>query len=769
MKDAVEVIAGEPEFRVVHHSVKRSDAKGKILGTVRYAADYELPGMLYAHLVRSWMPSARIVRRDATRARQLPGVVAVLFGEDVPNNEVTFDVPGQQFEIKALKASGCVLATERIRYHGEPIALVIASTEDVLTEAEALMDIELEELPGVFDAESALDKDAPLLHETGNLLGSWSVDDGDIDAALRDADIVVDGEYQTQVADPAYLEPEAGVAWLGDDGVLNIRVSTQVLEHYRDVARVLGVPESRVRVIAPYVGGGFGGKEDMTVEPYLGLATYRTGQPVKMVWTRQESLLARAKRHPVRVRYRTAAKFDGTITGQDVEVLADAGAYPALSAFVLLYSTITASGPYRSESVRVRARAVYTNNIPSSAFRGFGCMQVVLGYESQMDKLAEAIGVDSGELRKRNALRKGDRMPFGQPVATDVWLPQCIDAAQAAIGKEPQPQDERHAVGRGLACNIQPYGRLVWLNDTSSSWVGFEHDGTVIVRCGVPDVGGGQASSLAQIAAEVLGVEYEEVTVHFGDSALTPLAGTTTATRQLYMSGNATLSAATLVRDHVLDGVAEMSGLDRSLLRMESRGVVGPNKVIPIVDALVMCAQVGIPIAALSSFNSPRGQESGEQLKADRIYPDATFGAHVADVEVDLDTGAVRVIGYAASHDVGRAINPQSVAGQIIGGVAQGIGFALYERVILRDGYNFTTGFFQYAIPSAQDLPDIKCSILESGEGLGPFGAKGIGEPPIGPCAAAIASAIHNAIGVRPTRLPILAEDVIELLSQARG
>jgi len=607
-------------------------------------------------------------------------------------------------------------------------------------EAEALVEIEYEELPCISDPDLALAPGAPLVHESGNLAAFWSIDAGDIEAAFKVADVIVEGEYHCQAVDHAYLELESGVAWLDDEGVITIRCSTQVVEHYRDVARILGLPHGRVRVLAPYLGGGFGGKEDMTVEPYLALAVFRTGRPVKMTWSRQESLLARPKRHPMRFRYRTAALSDGTILGHDVDVLVDAGAYPLLSAYVLLYMSVNVTGPYRSPNARVRSQAVYTNNTPNSAMRGFGSMQAVLGYESQMDRLASALGIDRAQLRRQNSLTKGDVIPVGQRMQTSVWLPQCIDAVLEAAGPRPQPRDDRRVVGRGLACNIGPYGRVVWLNDSASAWVGFELDGSLVVRCGVTDVGGGQVASLAQIAAEVLGVELDRVTVHFGDSARTPLAGTTTATRQLMMSGNATLEASLRLRSQVLAAVAETCAFPESALEIGPGGVTTPNGVVPITEALAMCIRAKYPIDAMGTHYGPRGEGfEGHQVRTNRIYPDATFGAHIADVE-----------------------------GQIAGAVAQGIGYALSERIVFEDSFNRTGGFFQYTIPNSVDLPDIRCVILESGDGLGPFGARGIGEPPIGPCASAIASAVEDAIGVRPTRLPILAEDVIGYLA-ARG
>ena len=756
------------ELRVVNRPLPRRDAAEKIAGSTRYAGDHALAGMLHARLVRAQVPSARLLRRDVSPALAVPGVVAVLLGEDVPNNEVRVDVPGQTVAVGALKASMQVLATDRVRFAGEPIALVVAETEDALAWACDEVEIEYDGLPVVSDPEAALREDAPKVHEQGNLLAEWNIDAGDVESAFAEADVVIEGEYETQLVDHAYLEPEAGVAWIDDDGVLTLRVATQVVEHYRDVSRILGVPESKVRVIAPYVGGGFGGKEDMTVEPYLALAAARTGRPVRMQWTRNESLLARAKRHPNRMRYRTAARSDGTILGQDVEIISDAGAYAYLSALVLLYSSVHACGPYRVDNARVRCKSVYTNNPPTSAFRGFGGMQVVLGYESQMDELARRLGLDPGDIRKRNALRRGDRLPVGQTIDTEVLLSETIDAVRECAGEKPTPTGPRKAVGRAIASNMQSYGRLVWLNDSAAAWVGFQMDGSLTVRCGVQDVGGGQASSLAQIASEVLAVDMDRITVHFGDSSLTPLAGTTTATRQLLMSGNAVYEASGMLRDQILGAVAVETGQPVDSLVMTPDGILGMNQTIGLIDALLVCRRGYVPIEALRTFFGPKGTEVTKELRGERIFPDFTFGTHLADVEVDLDTGQVKLLRYVAAHDVGRAINPLSVEGQIAGGAVQGIGQALLEEVVVQDGVNLTGGFFQYLIPTAADVPDIEVVILESGEGMGPFGARGIGEPPVGPPLAAVSSAITDAIGSRPTKLPITPERVLACIEEGR-
>ena len=763
MTETLPAPAATQQTRVVNQAIKRQDSQEKLLGRTRYAGDFDIAGQLYARLVRAPLPSAEIVSRDASAALQVPGVVAVLFAEDVPNNDIPTNTAG--IKGRPLPPSW-VLAADRVRYHGEPVALVVAENQRALAAAEALVDVEYDALPVVSDPEAALEADSPEVHEGGNLLSQWRIDRGDVDKAFAEAPIVVEGRYETQFVDHAYLEPETGVGWLDDDGVITIRVSTQEIEHYRRIARVVGLPDAKVRVQAPYLGGGFGGKEDMTVEPYLALAVQRTGQPVRMVWSRQESLTARAKRHPVRMRYRTAAAADGALLAHDVEIVSDAGAYPLLSGFVLLYITLNATGPYRCPNVRVHSRAAYTNNTPSSAFRGFGGMQPVLGYESQIDKVADALGRDRVEVRKANAYRTGDRLPAGQPIETAVWLPQCIDAVVEAIGPRPEPSSPEHRVGRGLGCNVQPYGRVVWLNDSASAWVGFELDGGVVVRCGVPDVGGGQVSSLAQIAAEVLDVPIEQVTVHFGDSARTPLAGRTTATRQLYMSGNAVLSAAQELRTQLVDGVARDTGHRAEELTLTEGGVITPDGVVPLPEVVAMCLANGVAINAMRTYFAPTGKPVTELIDSERIVPDFTFGAHAAYVEVDTRTGEVRPLRYVAAHDVGRAINPLSVRGQIEGAVVQGLGYALSERIVYDEGVNLTGAFYQYAIPTAADCPEIEVKVLESGEGVGPFNARGIGEPPIGPCAATIASAVEDAVGARPTTLPMLAETVLACVAE---
>ena len=768
---------------VAHH-----DFVDKVRGSMQYADDWQLPGMLYGKVVRAQQPSATIRSIDCEQARRLPGVAAVLTADDVPANTVLEEASG--LGVTVIETP--VLAHSVVRYEGEPVALVAADTPATAELAAELIFVEYEDRPSVFDAEEALRPDAPRLHGPGvvavdrheyaeegvtaevevgdngsNVLIEWALGRGDVEQALAEADIVVEGVYRTHRVDHAYLEPEAGVGWVESDGVVVLRVSTQVIEHAREIAEVLKVPHNKVRVIGTYMGGGFGGKEDMTVEPYLALLVWKTRKPVKMVWSRQESLLARVKRHPITMRYRTGTTRTGEIVAQDIDLIGDAGAYPHLSPRVLFAAAVVAAGPYRTSTARIRSRAVFTNNVPTSAFRGFGAMQVTLGYESQMDRLARALALPSDEVRRRNFLNKGDTLPTGETLDTAVALPETLDYVLRELGERPQPSQPHRLVGRGVACNMQPYGRAVFFADQASCWMSLEPDGALVIRAGVTDLGGGQAASLCQIAGEVLGIPLDTISVHIGDTALTPPTGGTYATRQLYMSGNAALKTAVELRAKLADVAAELLDATSDAIEFVDGTVGAANGgKMALADLVTACQRLGVAPSHLGVFNAESG-EFDPQSGQGRTFPDFTYGTHGCDVEVDPDTGQVSILQYVACHDVGRALNPLRVAGQIEGGAVQGIGYALAEEVVVLDGSTQSTLFADYLIPAAPDLPDIRSHFIESGEGKGPFNTRGIGEPPIGPPAAALASAIEDAIGVRMTDLPFKPERVLEALARS--
>ena len=755
-----------PGYRVVGTSPAHHDFVDKVKGSLHYAADWRLPGMLHGRVVRGQVPSGRILSVDVAQARALPGVVAVITAADVPSNRIVEMASGGLAELEVAMP---VLAVDRVRYLGEPVALIAAVTQQIADDAAELVTVDYDELPGVFDVHAALAAGAPKVHDAGNTLVTWEIGCGDAEAALAAADVVVAGEYTSQHVEHAYLEPEAGVGWV-ENGVVTLRVSTQVIEHAATIAGILGLPASKVRVIAAYMGGGFGGKEDMTVEPYLALLVWHTRRPVRMIWDRQESLLASTKRHPFVMRYRTGAASDGTITAQQVEILGDAGAYPYLSPRVLFAAAALACGPYRVPNATIAARAVFTNNVPASAFRGFGAMQVVFGYESQMDLIAGRLGLSRTQVRERNFLVKGDRLPTGERLATCVEVSQSMHRALAMLGEPASPSGPGKRVGRGIGCNRHPYGRTIWFRDRASAWLSLQADGTLLIRSGITDLGAGQAASLCQIAAEVLGTPLDGISIYIGDSALNPPAGGTFATRQLYMSGNAVLAAARELRDRIAPVAAELLGVPAGDL-VFADGAVRPAGPPPggvsltLAELAAACEQRGVHTAHLSIWRAEAGSFDPRTGQGDS-FPDYTYGTHAAEVEVDVETGEVTVLRYAACHDVGRAINPMRVEGQIQGGAMQGLGYALTEDLGIEDGYVQSTLFANYLIPNSYDFPDVQVDIIESGEGKGPLGARGIGEPPIGNVAAAIASAVHDAIGSRPTRLPITPERVLALLDE---
>ena len=544
-----------------------------------------------------------------------------------------------------------------------------------------------------------------------------------------------------------------------------------MIEHAREIAEILELPHSRVRVIAAYMGGGFGGKEDMTVEPYLAALVWTTRQPVRMVWTRQESLLARQKRHPFVMHYRTGASDDGTIVAQDIRILGDAGAYPLLSSRVLFAAGVNATGPYRCTDARVESVAAFTNTVPTSAMRGFGAMQVVFAYEAQMDRVAQVLGLDPAAVRERNFVARGDRRVTGEEIDTEPGTRECLRRVLDELGPPSAASSPGRRIGRGFACSMQPYGRSVFFADRASCWIGLERDGTVVVRAGVTDLGAGQSASLANIAGEVLGVTVERTTVHIGDSALTPLTGGTFATRQLYMSGNATLKVARILRDKIAPVAAEMLGCEPGELQFaENRVAVAehPDRSISLAELGREAQDRGVHPYHHGTFEAETGSFDPATGKG-RTYPDLTHGAHGAEVEVDEETGEVRILKYVACHDVGRAIDLQRVEGQIQGAVAQGIGYALSENIEVVDGVVQSTLFADYLIPTSLDLPDIKAIGLELYPGKGPLGARGIGEPPIGPPAATLASAIQDATGVRLRELPMSPERLRAALRETAG
>ncbi len=759
-----------PELRQIGKPLRKVDALGKAVGTTVYAGDLSMPRMLHAKVFRSTQPHARIKRLDVSKARALPGVTCVLTGAELTDAKLVTDMPGQTGQKKRAGSDAPVLASTVVRHIGEPIALVAAETLEIAERALKLIEIDYEPLAGVYDPIEAMKPGAPILHEPDNIVARWKIRKGNVEAGFEEADLIVENTFRVPFVEHAYIEPEAGVAWVDDRDVINIRVCTQVIEHFRSIARAVGVPQNKIRIQGTMLGGGFGGKEDITVEIYLALLAKHTRRPVRLVYTREESIEVHCKRHPFIIKHRTGVKRNGRITAAHIELIADSGAYPYLSPYVLLYATVMSPGPYRIDNLHVDSAAVATHNVSSSAFRGFGGPQACAAYEQQMDEIATALGMDPLEVRRINYVKTGDRTSTGQVIETAAWLEETATRALAALG-EKTPDHGPIKIGRGFASYLQSYGRITWLHDTSQAWVGVELDGTIVIRCGVPDLGAGQANSLCQIAAEILGVPLDQLTIYSTDSATTPLAGTSTATRQLYMSGNAVFMAASNVRKVILDRAARQFEEDADQLDMADGQIfvkANPAQSIALADFAKVCAAEGLHLSNLAIFRAPFTDPIDPESGQGRVFPDFTFGAHAVEVAVDTETGQVELLKSVACHDVGRAINSAAAEGQIVGGSMQGLGYALMEDLLIKDGVIRAPTLSEYLIPTSMDFPATQAIILESGSGVGPFGAKGIGEPALTPAAPAVANAVTDAIGVRIHELPITPERVLVALDQKR-
>ena len=760
-----------PELRQVGKPLRRIDAMGKAVGHTTYAGDFTMPDMLHAKVLRSTEPHARIVRLDVSQAAALPGVACVLTAADMENaGKLTTDLPGQTGQKRRAGTDAQVLAAEIVRYVGEPIALVAAETIETAEQALKLIKVGYELLPGVFDPHDALEPGAPVIYEPDNLVARWKIRRGDVDRGMSAADLIVENTFHVPFQDHAYIEPEAGLAWMDGQGVINIRVCTQVVEHFRSIARALGLPHNKIRVRGTMLGGGFGGKEDITIEIFLALLAQKTGRPVRLAYTREESLIGHSKRHPFTITHRTGVRRNGRLTAAEIRLVADSGAYPYLSPYVLLYATAMASGPYRIPHLKVDGYAAATNQTSASAFRGFGGPQACFAYEGQMDAVARELNMDPLELRKINYLHTGDPIATGQVIDSAAWLEETASHALAALG-EKTPHRGPVRTGWGFASYFQSYGRITWSHDTSRAWVGLELDGTAVIRSGVPDLGAGQINSLAQITAEILGVPLHDITVYATDSAVTPLAGTSTATRQLDMSGNAVSMAAGAVRKVLLERAQrhfeeEIENLDLAdgCVFVKS----DPEQSMPLGELAAICAAEGLELSNLAQFNAPFTGPLDPETGQGRIWPDFTFGAHAVEVAVDMETGQVDIVKSVGCHDVGRAINPDACEGQIIGGAHQGLGYALLEGYRMEKGQVVTPTLAEYLLPTAVDFVPSQALIFESGTGKGPFGSKGIGEPALTPAAAAVANAVADAVGARVCELPLTPERVLEAIDRAR-
>ena len=745
----------------------RPDAVEKVTGQALYTDDLKFEDMLHARAKRAMLPHAIVRRIDVSKARNLPGVAAVLTAEDIPgeinHGLVIYDWP-------TLVGVG-----ERVRYVGDSVAIVAAETREIATQALDFIDVEYEPQLVINDPVQARQPDAPALHPDGNLLKHIKVRKGDMQQGFAEADIVLEHTFHTQITDHAFLEPECSIARLTEDGRVEIYVGSQIPYSDRSqTARVLDLPEDRVRVIGQLMGGGFGGKEDIMGQIHVALLAKATGRPVKLLFDRHESLLVHPKRHATQIRVKVGAKKDGRLTAVETELYGDTGAYASLGEKVLTRATTHSSGPYDVPNARADCYAMYTNNPPAGAFRGFGVTQSAFAVESMMDMLAEKLDIDPVELRRTNALHVGSLTNTGQLLRESVGLDECIDRVAAELKRQggnepflsrPVPGSLHLRRAWGFAVAYKNTGLGGGAPDKAGAEVELYSDGTLEVRTSSAELGQGLVTVLRMVVAQEFNLPAERVKVLVMDTDLTPDGGPTTASRQTFVTGNAARHAAQTLRQAVSATLAEKYDVPPAQIRFIEGLAQVDGHVVPLGDVVALMHAEGREPRTLYEYWAPETQPLGEGGDMHFAF---SFAAQAAEVEVNTLTGEVRVLSVIAANDVGRAINPLGLKGQIEGGIMMGLGNALTEHFIVEDGKVFTDRLARYRMPSIVLTPEITPIIVEHPVAEGPYGAKGVGEIVSIPTTPAITNAIYNAVGVRVDSLPVDQAEIVRLMDLSR-
>ncbi len=730
--------------KIIGQSIQRVDAVGKVTGEALFPGDLSMDSMLHMKVLFSERVHARILSIDTREAQVQPGVVAILTAKDVPVNEYGLIIPDQP----VLCGPGSDKPdADIVRTLMDHVALVIAETEEAAAEALKLIQVEYEDLPAVFDPLEAMEDGAPQLHADtpNNIAKHFVVRKGEMEDGWKKADVIIEGTYTTSWQEHAYLQPEAGLAYIDEEGRVTVEVGGQwTHEDQEQIYHALSLPPEKVRVIYPAIGGAFGGREDMSVQIILALAAYKLQRPVKIVWSREESITGHHKRHPYHIEAKWGATRDGMLTAAEMRVVSDSGAYLYTSGKVLGNATLACTGPYLIPNVKVDTFTVYTNNIPSGAFRGFGGPQGAFAAESQMNKLAEALGMDPVELRLKNVLREGDLLSVNSPLPPGVSMAEVIEECAKRGGWEqagsswkreetPEASAPTRRRGIGFASGFKNVGFSYGAPEQCEAIIEL-HGGAeieeVVLRHAAAEVGQGAHTALAQMAAEAAGVPFEKVRLLMSDTAITGNSGSVSASRMTFMAGNS-------IRGAVKEALEAWDDEER-------------------------------PAIVHHTYYAPKttmfDPETGE------CDPNVAYGyvAEAVEVEVDLETGLIDVINVICADDVGYAINPQNVQGQIEGAVVQAFGYAVMEHFQSHNGKVQTPHLSSYLIPTVMDIPHkVDSLILEFAEERGPWGARGMAEMPYIPLAPAIAAAIHDATGIWFDSLPLIPDRIVSRLREA--
>ncbi|WP_333650500.1 xanthine dehydrogenase family protein molybdopterin-binding subunit, partial [Lacrimispora sp.] len=749
--------------------------------------------MLHMHLVRSKEVHADILRIDYEKALKMPGVEAVITSQDVPGE----DGFGVYYHDQP------VLAKNKIRFYGEPVAAIVAETLEEAEEAEKLIEIEYSKLPIVSSVEEAVNCKS-VLHEDhpNNIVSTTSVIKGDVESGFSNSDVIIEQDYSTQCVEHAYLETEAGLAYLDPDGVLVVKSCDQDITHHRMLlAKILNMPISKIRVIMTPVGGGFGGKEDMIYQGILAIAALKTKRPVKLVFSRKDSMIGSAKRHPVFLHHKIGVNKNGKIQAIEIDIKADGGAYCFSTKGTVAKAAMLGAGPYEIDNVKVISKGYYTNNTPSGAMRTFGVLQPTFAIESTIDICSQRLGIDPIELRLINGLKDGGTTHTQQVlgrVAYSQTLKKCAQIAKWESGpsnirgqvrkdlkgdqvaepfipgsefKSPAALElckSRFKYGRGVGTSWYGIGRAATV-DKAGAFVEIDDGGTAKILTGVTELGEGILTVLTQIAADELGMYPEDIIIGDNDTARAPEAAHAGASRQSYMIGNAVLNACRDVKEKFMKEIAAYWNVNSSSIYMKNRRIFVPghsNYNLSLKEAVDICKKVR-GIVPLGSGTFTAHHEAIDPIDGKgKPWQAYVFGTQIAEVAVDSSTGEVHVLGIWASHDVGRAINSQGIEGQIEGGAVQSVGQAIMENFEFSEGIPVNKDFAKYILPTSVDVPMFHSSVVEDIDPFGPLGAKGIGEPAPLPTIPAIINAIYDAVGVRITSLPANPEKLLNEMSK---
>ncbi len=734
----------------IGESITRIDAHGKVTGETRYPGDFNLPGQLYMKILFAKRPHAIIKSIDTTKAEAFQGVVAVFTAKDVPVNEYGLIMPDQP----VLCGPGSSKPhADRVRFIGDQVAVVVAETDQIAAQALTLIDVVYEDLPVIGSIEEALADDAVRLHpdKESNIFCSYRIRKGDVDAVFEACDVIIESEYRTPQQEHAYLQPEAGVSYIDEEGRVTVVVAGQwTHEDQEQIAHALDLPLDKVRVIYPAIGGAFGGREDMSIQIVLGLAAMRLHErgidrPIKTIWSREESIVGHHKRHEYKFVTKWGATKDGIIQAAEVDVFADGGAYAYTSTKVMGNATLMCTGPYDIPNVRVNAHALYTNNIPGGAFRGFGGPQGAFEAEMQVNRLADALGIDRVAFRLRNLIEDGSTLSVGTKPPKGVTIKPVLKKLAESAGWQdggegwqapPQTPQGQGVVKRGLGVAVAYKNVGFSFGAPESCTAIIELHGQVEIEKAVlchagADVGQGAHTVFKQFAAEALGLPIEKIELVVSDTAFTGDSGSASASRMTFMAGNS-------IRGAAKEALKKW--------RQEERPAIAKHVYRP---------------PATTPFDPKTGKSE----------PNFSYGyvAEAVDLEVDTETGEIRVLKVFCADDVGKAVNPQQVQGQIEGAVVQAAGYVLLENFIQKDGLVMTNMLSNYLIPTVLDVPDaVESIILEYTDPIGPYGARGMAEMPYMPLAPAIMDAVYRATGVWFHEFPLTPERVLRGLGKIK-